>query len=78
MIPVASQPLLEARGLCAGYGERVVVGTSTLSVSAGKLLVVLGPNGCCKTTTLKTCIGLLPALYGKFVLPVSRKKRKVD
>ena len=33
--------LLEARGLAAGYGERVVVADASFSVSAGSLLVVL-------------------------------------
>ncbi|OHD20889.1 MAG: hypothetical protein A2Y38_06490 [Spirochaetes bacterium GWB1_59_5] len=64
MIPA----LLEARGLCAGYGERVVVGSASFSVSPGTLLVVLGPNGCGKTTILKTCIGLIPALSGEALL----------
>jgi len=66
--PHAPRPLLEARGLSVGYGERVVVDTASFSVGSGKLLVVLGPNGCGKTTVLKTCIGLLPALAGQVLL----------
>jgi len=77
MIPASLQPLLQARSLSAGYGERVVVGSSTFSVGPGKLLVVLGPNGCGKTTILKTCIGLIPALSGEALLggnPVAAMK----
>lgn len=63
-----SPALLEARNLCAGYGEHIVVGSSTFSAGAGKLLVVLGPNGCGKTTILKTCMGLIPAISGVALL----------
>lgn len=58
-------PLIEASQLCAGYGERVVVKDASFRIDAGSLVVVLGPNGCGKTTLLKTCIGLLPALSGQ-------------
>ncbi|MBU0929143.1 MAG: ABC transporter ATP-binding protein [Spirochaetes bacterium] len=60
--------MLEARGLSAGYGDRAVVSGAGFSVGPGTLLVVLGPNGCGKTTVLKTCIGLLPALSGEALL----------
>lgn len=58
-------PLMEARGLTAGYGELVIVRKASFSVGPGSLLVVLGPNGCGKTTVLKTCIGLIPSLSGQ-------------
>ncbi|PKL23996.1 MAG: hypothetical protein CVV47_12090 [Spirochaetae bacterium HGW-Spirochaetae-3] len=63
-----SPALLEARGLSAGYGERVVVRDASFSVCPGSLLVVLGPNGCGKTTVLKTCMGLIPSLSGDSTL----------
>ncbi len=64
MSPVSGVTLLEARNLSVGYGERVVVKSASFSLNPGKLLVVLGPNGCGKTTILKTCMGLIPALSG--------------
>lgn len=60
-----SRPLLEASVLCAGYGDRVVVRDASFRMDAGSFVIVLGPNGCGKTTLLKTCIGLLPALSGQ-------------
>lgn len=77
MNPVSGTALLEARGLSVGYGEHIVVGSSTFSVGPGKLLVVLGPNGCGKTTILKTCMGLIPAISGQALLsgrPVAAMK----
>jgi iron complex transport system ATP-binding protein len=68
-VPPAPRPaLLAALGLSAGYGERIVVSSASFTVAPGQLLVVLGPNGCGKTTLLKTCIGLLPALGGSATL----------
>jgi iron complex transport system ATP-binding protein len=63
-----SQPLLAADGLSVGYTGRIVVGDASFSVGAGQVLVVLGPNGCGKTTLLKTCLGLLPAIDGTAAL----------
>lgn len=60
--------LVEAQNLCAGYGDRVVVRDASFRMEPGLLLVVLGPNGCGKTTLLKTCIGLLPSLSGQMSL----------
>jgi iron complex transport system ATP-binding protein len=61
-------PLLSAEGLSVGYGRKTVVDSASFSIGPGVLLVVLGPNGCGKTTLLKTCIGLLPALGGRALI----------
>jgi iron complex transport system ATP-binding protein len=56
--------LMEAKALKVGYGEHIVIRDASFSVTIGSMLVVLGSNGCGKTTILKTCVGLLPALAG--------------
>lgn len=60
--------ILESRGLAAGYPGRLVVRNASFSARQGSLLVVLGPNGSGKTTVLKTCLGLIPALSGEVYL----------
>lgn len=70
-VDTAGRELVEADRLCAGYGDRVVVRDATFRMRTGMLVVVLGPNGCGKTTLLKTCIGLLPALSGRIDLDAS-------
>lgn len=68
-------PLLDVVELTAGYGDRVVVSSVNISLNPGTLAIVLGANGSGKTTILKTCMGLLPALSGQIFMdghPVDR------
>ena len=56
----AREPLLEIRGLSAGYGKIGVLKGVDLAVHAGEIVALLGPNGAGKTTLLKAISGLLP------------------
>lgn len=56
--------MLEANGLCAGYGAIPVLYGVTLSVRSGEAVGILGHNGMGKTTLLRTLIGALPATAG--------------
>jgi len=61
-------PVLEARGLYAGYGHLAVVRDLNLAVYAGEIVALLGPNGAGKTTTLLTLGGALPAVRGEVLV----------
>ncbi|MBE1237372.1 ABC transporter ATP-binding protein [Phaeovibrio sulfidiphilus] len=56
--------VMDLRALCLGYGKREIGRDITLSIGAGEIVCLLGPNGCGKTTLLKTILGLLPPLEG--------------
>lgn len=56
--------MLEANGLCAGYGAIPVLYGVALSVKSGEAVGILGHNGMGKTTLLRTLIGALPATAG--------------
>jgi branched-chain amino acid transport system ATP-binding protein len=58
-------PLLECRGLSAGYGPMAVVREVDLEVGPGEVVALIGPNGAGKTTTLLTLAGELPILAGE-------------
>ena len=57
-------PLLEVRGLHAGYGAAEVLFGIDLAVAPGEIVGVLGRNGMGKTTLVRTIMGLLRAARG--------------
>jgi branched-chain amino acid transport system ATP-binding protein len=62
------EPLLEARGLAAGYHGHPVVRDVTMAVRVGEVVALLGPNGAGKTTTLLTLAGHLKPLAGEVLI----------
>jgi branched-chain amino acid transport system ATP-binding protein len=58
-------PLIECRGLSAGYGAIAVVRDLDLEVRSGEVVALLGANGAGKTTTLLTLAGELAPLAGE-------------
>jgi branched-chain amino acid transport system ATP-binding protein len=61
----AGVPILEARGLSAGYGSLAAVREIDLHVNAGEVVALLGANGAGKTTTILTLAGELAPLGGE-------------
>lgn len=56
--------MLEVRGLRTGYGKTEIVHGVDMDVDAGEFVCILGPNGCGKSTTLKTILGLIKPMGG--------------
>lgn len=70
--------MLEVSHLYAGYDGNEVLHDITFSVKEGHNLCILGPNGCGKTTLLKTIVGILPSqgkiqLDGKDIYKMKRR-----
>ncbi|MGH9036446.1 MAG: ABC transporter ATP-binding protein [Acidimicrobiia bacterium] len=63
-----SEPLLQVRGLCAGYGPVQVLFGVDLDVHTGEVVAVLGPNGAGKTTLLRALAGRLRPSAGTVTL----------
>jgi branched-chain amino acid transport system ATP-binding protein len=64
----ARAPLLEVRGLTAGYGRTTVLRDISLRVEAATVDALLGPNGAGKTTLLRTIAGLVRPSAGSVQL----------
>ncbi len=61
-------PLLELRGLRAGYGDSVVLDGVDLHVDEGEVVALLGVNGAGKTTTMRAVTGLLRPSGGQVLM----------
>jgi neutral amino acid transport system ATP-binding protein len=61
---VSDEPLLEVRGVEAGYGEVNVLEGVSMAVRPGAIVAVIGPNGAGKSTLLRSIYGLLPPRAG--------------
>lgn len=59
-----SEPLLDIRDLCAGYGDTDVLRGIDLKVEAGEIVAVLGSNGVGKSTLNRTISGIVRARSG--------------
>jgi branched-chain amino acid transport system ATP-binding protein len=60
----ASSPLLEIRGLKAGYGEAEVLHGIDLAVSQGEFVCIIGANTAGKSTILRAISRLVPKSSG--------------
>ena len=57
--------MIEVRNLSGGYPGRPVLREITLAFPPGSVMALLGPNGCGKSTLIKTTLGLLPREGGE-------------
>ena len=63
-----STPVLELRGVTAGYGTTTVLRDVSVQVEPASVTAVLGANGAGKTTLLRVAAGLLRASDGDVLL----------
>src|SRR5215470_17889641 len=67
-MPPDAAPLLDAKGVDAGYGTMQVLWGVDLDVRPGETVLLLGANGAGKTTFLKSLVGLIEARRGQIRL----------
>jgi branched-chain amino acid transport system ATP-binding protein len=79
----ASDAVLAAVGLTAGYGTVATIHDINLELRPGQIVTLLGPNGAGKTTTLRTLCGGLVPLSGAVLMdgrptraPVHKRARQ--
>ncbi len=62
-----SELLLETKDLQAGYGRKQVVFDLNMTLGVGEVVAIFGHNGCGKTTSMRTILGVLPPLGGQVI-----------
>ncbi len=61
-------PALTMAGVCASYGDRVVLSGIDISLEPGRICGLVGPNGVGKSTFLKAILGLGVGTTGKVLV----------
>ena len=56
--------LLEASDIVAGYGQTEILHSVSVTVDAGEMVTIIGPNGCGKSTLMKAIVGLVRVRSG--------------
>lgn len=59
--------MIELRDLTVGYGRKPVLREVSMTFPPGQVTVLLGPNGCGKSTLMKTALGLVPRQGGEIL-----------
>ena len=60
--------IIEINNLQKKYGHKEVLKGLNLTISSGQIVGLLGPNGCGKTTLLKTIVGLIKDNTGSILI----------
>jgi len=73
------EPMLQVHGLHVSYGARPALRGVDLSVASGEVVGLVGPNGCGKTTLLRSVTRLVPWRAGAVTIggvPAERLARR--
>jgi ABC-2 type transport system ATP-binding protein len=75
---MTDRPLLVARDLTVGYGERIVLEGFGITLLPGRLTGMIGPDGAGKSTAIRALCGLLRPRAGRIEIQgeVPRRTRK--
>jgi len=66
--PVLKGDPVQVKGLCKGYGERMLIGDADFTIPAGAVVGIIGPNGAGKTTLFNIIMGRDKPDQGEVIL----------
>ena len=74
-----SENIIEVKRLNKIYNKKIAVKDLTFEINKGKIVGLLGPNGCGKTTTIAMILGLLKPTSGEvFIKGKNIEKERIN
>jgi ABC-type branched-subunit amino acid transport system ATPase component len=61
-------PILVAKEITAGYGNQVIIRNINLELYKSTITTIIGPNGCGKSTFLKSISGIIDPVEGRILI----------
>jgi ATP-binding cassette subfamily F protein uup len=75
---VSGKRVVEAKGVCKAFGDRVLLKNFSTRILRGDRVAVVGPNGAGKTTLVKLLLGEIPADAGEVKLGTNLQISYID
>ena len=70
--------ILEVDNVFSGYGENEILHGVSIEIYANEIVTIIGPNGCGKSTLMKTIFGLLRATSGNINFLIDDKLTSIN
>ena len=70
--------ILEVNNVFSGYGETEILHGVSIKVYENEIVTIIGPNGCGKSTLMKTIFGLLRATSGNIDFLIDDKLTSIN
>ena len=70
--------ILEVNNVFSGYGETEILHGVSIKVHENEIVTIIGPNGCGKSTLMKTIFGLLRATSGDIDFLIDDKLTSIN
>ena len=70
--------ILEVDNIFSGYGETEILHGVSIEIYENEIVTIIGPNGCGKSTLMKTIFGLLRATSGNINFLIDEKLTSIN
>ena len=70
--------ILEVDNVYSGYGETEILHGVSIEINENEIVTIIGPNGCGKSTLMKTIFGLLRATSGNINFLINDKLTSIN
>ena len=70
--------ILEVNNVYSGYGETEILHGVSIEIYENEIVTIIGPNGCGKSTLMKTIFGLLRATSGNINFLINDKLTSIN